>query len=684
MWITKKLPLLFCLALTAASLCVPAPLTARELVKINGLQSISPDQAWKWISSPLELIESGGVTMAKADDLAFFLENAMREQGYKGATVDWEVEGEGPSARVVLTVSEGNSLMVGGISVVGNEALETPAVIELITSTTRKRLDKKPEEAIPYVAKDIQQGKAKVVAFYKLLGFRHVEVGVDAVFAANRANLSVTVAEGVRGEVGEIEFPDPPVPSIIREYTKIRSEFVGKTFTGAVPANLASRIRAAAVDAGYFYAKVAAEEKSLEMIDGRERVNISVEAIWGEPVAIAGLRVSGNEKVNTSFFDRHFGKLLDGPYSPEETNKTVEELLQSGAFETVRTDVVAQEDGSYLLDINVEEGDSRTLGVYGGFTNYEGPVGGFEFRNLNLLGSVRRIDSAIEFSMRGARGEIEYIDPWFLGSGYQMRSGLFAINREEEGYEKFKTGGRYEMSKRFGRQMQDSIALFGEAAYTDVHDAEIDPTYLGDRHYLSHHLGISFTHDRRDDPRKPRKGYIAQTSISAASSAIGSEVEFLKATGRLGYYLPHGQNTLRFGAKTGIISPMVDTEAIPIDLRFFAGGSQSVRSFQERSLGFRDPLSGDPIGGNFYTLINFEYEMPVRQFEGLSFVPFADAGNLIIDDSDAGLTDMRYAVGLGLRYQTPIGPLRLEYGYNPDQRPGEPQGTFHIGFGFSY
>ena len=91
------------------------------------------------------------------------------------------------------------------------------------------------------------------------------------------------------------------------------------------------------------------------------------------------------------------------------------------------------------------------------------------------------------------------------------------------------------MSKRFGRQRQDSIALFGEAAYTDVHDAEIDPTYLGDRRYLSHHLGISFTHDRRDDPRKPRKGYIAQTSISAASSAIGSEVEFLKATGRLGY-----------------------------------------------------------------------------------------------------------------------------------------------------
>lgn len=684
MGISKKNLLLFLLALTAGGAAVSSPLAARELVTITGLRSIAPEEAAKWIRSPLELTESSGASMARADDLAFFLEKAIREQGYKGASVDWKLEGSGANARIILTVSEGNAMMLGDITVLGNVALETPAVIELLTSTTRSRLEKKPDETIPYVAHDIQQGKDKVVSFYKLLGFRHVEVELATAFTANRADLTVTVVEGIRSEVGEIEFPDPPIPAIMREYTKIRSEFVGKTFTGAVPTNIASRIRAAAVDAGYFYAEVTAEESDVGMQDGRERVNLSVDATWGEPVTLSGLRVFGNEKVNASFFDRHFDKLLDGPYSPETTNALVNELLQSGAFETVRTNVVEQDDGSYLLDLEVEEGYSRTLGVYAGFTNYEGALGGFEFRNLNLFGSVRRIDAAIEMSMRGARGEIDYVDPWFLDSDYQMRAGLFAINRSEEGYDKFKTGGRYELSKRFGRQKKDSIALFGEAAYTDVHDADIDPLYLGDRHYLSHHIGLSFTHDRRDDPRKPRKGYIAQTSISAASSALGSEVEFLKATGRLGYYLPVGQNTLRLGAKTGIISPMGDTDAIPIDLRFFAGGAQSVRSFQERSLGFRDPLSGDPIGGNFFTLFNFEYEMPVRMLQGLSVVPFADAGNLIIDDADTGLTDMRYAVGLGLRYQTPIGPLRLEYGYNPDRRPGEPEGTFHIGFGFSY
>ena len=70
--------------------------------------------------------------------------------------------------------------------------------------------------------------------------------------------------------------------------------------------------------------------------------------------------------------------------------------------------------------------------------------------------------------------------------------------------------------------------------------------------------------------------------------------------------------------------------------------------------------------------------------KGLSVVPFADAGNLLFDDANAGLEDLRYAVGLGLRYETPIGPLRAEYGLNPDQRPGEPEGTFHLGFGLGY
>ncbi|MBP6603180.1 MAG: BamA/TamA family outer membrane protein [Verrucomicrobiales bacterium] len=672
------------LAMVAGTSVVASAAPGREFVRIQGLQSVSPDQASSWISSQLKYVESSGVTGAKADDLAYFLENAMREQGFREATVDWKLEGSGENTKIILTASEGNSLMVGAIDITGNDELEDAAVIELLTALTRKRLEKKPEEAIPYVARDIEQGRAKVASFYRLLGFRKVEVDLTPNYRDGKANLSLTVVEGIRSQVGKIAFPVPPTPVVGKTFPKIESEFSGKTFTGAVPGTVAARVKSAAVNAGYFYAKIEAEESGSLVVDGIEHVDLVVNASWGAPVGLSGLNVEGNEKVKDEFFAKHFGGLIDRPYSPTETNKAVEELLQTGAFETVRTDLAEQPDGTYLLDIDVQEGYSRTLGVYGGFTNYEGPVAGFEFRNLNLFGTVRKIDSAIEFSKRGGRGEIEYSDPWFLDTKNQFRGALFALNRSEEGYEKFKTGGRYELSRKFGKEKKDSIALFGEAAYTDVHDADIDPVFLGDRKYFSSQIGISLTHDRRDNPRRPRKGYIAQTSLSTATDLLGSEVEYLKATGRLGYYLPVGDNTLRLGARAGMISPTGDTAAIPIDLRYFSGGPDSVRSFQERSLGLHDPTSGDPVGGNFYTLFNVEYEVPLPLFDGLSIVPFADAGNLLFDDSDASLDDLRYAIGLGLRYETPIGPLRAEYGFNPDQRPGEPQGTFHVGFGFAY
>jgi len=651
------------------------------LVQIEGLRSVDQGQAEEWISPQLEFIESAGANMARADDVAYFLENALRERGYEEATVDWKLEDGADGVKVIiLTVFEGRDFNVGAISVSGNEALESDAVIELLTSATRKRVGADPEATIPYVKADIDAGQKRIEEFYILLGFGDVEVDIQTDTTGSDADIAVVIVEGIAYKVGTITLPDPPDPEIAEGYKKVREDFSGKSYSAAIPANLESRVRELALDAGYYDASAT----STTAPDETGVVNVTVTADWGEIVRVSGVAVKGNEKVKNEFFDRHFGDLIDAPYSPDKTNKQVEELLQTGAFETVRTDIVEQPDGSFLLDVDVEEGYSRTLGVYIGFNNYDGGLGGFEFRNLNLLGSVRKIDAEVEFSKRGARGEVEFSDPWLLGTDTEFTAAIFAVNRSEEGYEKFQTGGRYGLSRKLGKREAIDLSIFGQAAYTDVHDADIAPIYLGDQTYFASTLGLSLTYDRRDNPQAPRSGFIAQASVSAASSAIGSEVEFLRTTGRLGYYIPVGEHTLRLAGRAGTIAPQGDTTSIPIDMRFFNGGAQSVRSFQERSMGFRDPTSGYAIGGEFYSVFNIEYDIPIGALDGLSVVPFADAGNLLLDSSDAGLDDMRYAVGLGLRYKTPIGPLRIEYGYNPDWRPGEPQGTFHVGFGFAY
>ena len=623
--------------------------------------------------------------MARADDVSFFLENALRDRGYKEATVDWRIE-DGPNGpeTIVLTVSEGSSLQIGAITISGNTTVEDEGIKELLTSATTKRIDADSNDDLPYVAEDIKQGRNKIDEFYRLLGFGNVTVDVETQFEGGKANLAVIIDEGRQMKVGEISLPEAPVKEMAAGYEKILEDFSDQNFSAAIPANLQTRLRALAVDAGYYNATISATTGEPRPSEGGDVVDVNLAADWGERIRVGSITVSGNEKVTSEFFERHFDELVGQPYSPDKTNMEVEELLQTGAFETVRTDLVERDDGTVDLNIKVEEGYSRTLGVYAGFATYEGPIGGFEFRNLNLFGSVRKVDAEIELSRRGARGEIEYTDPWVFDTNYEFRGALFAVNRDEEGYEKFQTGGRYELTRRLGQQKKNALSFFGEASYTNVHEADIAPVFLGDTEYFTHSAGFSLSHDRRDSPTAPRKGWIAQTSVSVASSAIASETEFLKATGRIGVYVPVGEHTVRLGARAGAISPIGDQTAIPIDLRFFNGGAQSVRSFQERELGPFDPTSGHPIGGEFFTVFNAEYEIPIPAIDGLSVVPFADAGNLIIDTDNASLDDLRYAIGLGIRYRTPIGPLRLEYGHNPDQRPGEPSGTFHVGFGFAY
>ena len=238
-------------------------------------------------------------------------------------------------------------------------------------------------------------------------------------------------------------------------------------------------------------------------------------------------------------------------------------------------------------------------------------------------------------------------------------------------------------------------------------DATIDPILLGETSYFVSSVGFTQTLDLRTNPLTAPRGFVFDNTVDFATSALGSDVDLLRATGRVSYYLSFApeqpqlvgedlnksglrkwfeRSLLAFGARSGIVYPLdtagvPDALAIPIDERFFIGGSTTVRSFGERDLGPHD-RRGNPIGGEFYTIFNVEYTFPI--YGELLGAVFVDAGNLLPDARSPGLDDMRYAVGAGLRYNLPIGPMRLDYGINPSPRANEDFGAFHFSFGFAF
>jgi outer membrane protein assembly factor BamA len=223
-----------------------------------------------------------------------------------------------------------------------------------------------------------------------------------------------------------------------------------------------------------------------------------------------------------------------------------------------------------------------------------------------------------------------------------------------------------------------TLGAFVEATHSELETTGIEERLLGPQNYFLSAVGVTSTVDFRDDPLNPRHGWLFANS--AEFNVIATEYAFTRFTSRYSYYHAIGRGLLAFGVRTGWIIPAGDASEVPIDLRYFNGGATTVRSFAERELGPRD-RHGVPVGGTWYTVANLEYDFPITG--ALDGAVFADAGNLFNDEAP-NLNDLRFAIGVGLRYRLPIGPLRLDYGINPAPRQFEEQGALHLSFGFAF
>jgi outer membrane translocation and assembly module TamA len=201
----------------------------------------------------------------------------------------------------------------------------------------------------------------------------------------------------------------------------------------------------------------------------------------------------------------------------------------------------------------------------------------------------------------------------------------------------------------------------------DIEEDEIDRQFLP---YSTTSLAGSLLRDRRSNPFNPESGYFFATAVEWAYPLFGAESDFLKFFGRYQHFLPLWSNlmfsfTSRLGMGTGIM---------PIPERFFAGGSNSFRGTRYDQLGPKDPGTGKPVGGKALLLFNFEFSFPLTsRIKELYGVVFYDKGNVFSDVKSLDVTDLEDALGLGLRYRSPLGPVRLEMGWNPRAAQGDPK-----------
>ncbi len=672
-------------------------------IELRGEKAFSDNELRSQLKEQIMTIETYGLSAARGDDAAFFLELFYRKHGYAKVNVHYTIEA---GDRLVLDINEGPLTTMAQINFIGNDHEPTEKLFDYVVGPTRQRYSKL-QKNLPFVAADIAEGVDLVHRLYIAEGFLDSMIDpphYDYVADGTQVNVTIAIHEGRQYFFGQTTFRGQ---TIFGEQALLGQllDILNKPYTDARVADIPRRLQAYFKARGYYDVKVDGSGNAVLAHDGRVPVEISIQP--GPLYQFDGTTVSGLTRLRPSYVTRRFSKLSGKTYSPDVLDERFRELMRSGLFNLLQIKPTPIPGNLLRLDITAEEAKSKEFGLSVGYGSYVGGIFGVQFRDLDLFGYGRPITASLEVSQRSYKGEIAFEDPYLFDTDFRFKYRLSALTYDFDGYSKFELGTRLDLSRQFTKKYQAGVSFAVRHVEITTNDIR-PPELIGRSPYFVNTIGFTHTLDFRDSPFVPTRGFIFDNTFDLATSAIGSDIDFIRSTFRASYYLSFAkappaaadigtefgnrskaswfeQSALAFGGRMGIIHSLSSNAdealAIPIDERFFNGGSTTVRSFGERTLGPHD-RRGNPIGGEFYTVLNAEYTFPI--YGELQGVLFVDAGNLRPTAEQISLDDLRYAIGTGLRYKLPIGPIRLDYGVNPDPHPDEDFGAFHFSFGFAF
>ncbi len=540
----------------------------------------------------------------------------------------------------------------------------------------------------------LENDRQALVTVYRHEGFANVSIASPKITANGKASVTVSfpITEGRRWRVEKVLFRGFPVeaaPVIESGMLTLRE---GRPWD---PSSLESDRRAletALQNRGYPDAIV----RATKTVSEPGAVIVQFDAVPGTYVTISEVIISGlyvtRDSVVRGVLNRT-GLKTGTPYSLKTILTAQRKLYELGIFRMV--DIVpipGQDRGNRRgLVVRCTEGLQRSflMGVGWDTTNKAHITLGWS--DLNLFGGAHALSIQTRFSSREQTYRATLREPnvpWFNVPAYA------SVYRTYEKFTSF-SQTRHGFWLDLGDRRKRPFRLWWRAEYQII-EPNAPPDILSDlerenqkAHIAS--LAPTLEWDTRDDPFLPTKGIYASLSAQYAFPVLNADARFFKARTSFSLYghLPGGTGAL--GIRLGAIFPIADHSGqpenlqVPIGVRFFAGGSASNRAFSTDDLGIPGQTLDarrNPIGGNALVLINMEYRRKVRGI--LSAVLFVDGGNVWASPDRVNWNDMRWGVGIGLRIDTPAGPLRLDYGRKVHRRHGESAGELFLAFGVPF
>ncbi len=680
----KRRATLWILLLTAPMLADSFEFFGNHYFSVEDLQEV--------VSAVLPASTERALRRSDVDDAAYAVERLYRREGFCFAKVSYTFQDIADVRFATLVIQEGPQAYIAEVQIEGVEAFAHETIRATFFTHRRGVFGLgRPlfrQAALEEAAQTIQEN-------YIRAGYRNVVVETPWVsYALERTPdasgmlpvyVGVAVEEGTGFIIKEVAFPANGCGLTEETRKAIQAEFEQQPAVPQCAQDFKNRVLAALANRGYLRPSIEVDERVRP--DGATLLTIS-ESGLGPRFTVGEVRLLGLENTEEDFVRRRL-KIEGGQtFSNEAVDASSRALFETGLFRTVYVEPTAF-GGSDTVDVvfQVKEAARREIRLSLSGGSLDIVRGGVEYFDRNLLGTGLpfTIGARVSFIEAGVESSISY--PHFLDSDWEARLLGSYIQTNDTPNKGILERNETLVELRFSHVILRHFVLGLGARFRRVNNfEEIDDITLFGKDLPDRYNTISMFAaiglDTREPFFFPDTGWVLNLSLELGGSYFGSEVDFFRAEAAVRRYFGLGLDdlTLALRGDIALAIPTDNEPSLPIPERLFSGGHDSVRSFKDGELGFREG-DGDPVGGEVRNTVGAE--LRYRLLGNLYLAGFAEAGNVAFDTSEA-FEDFRLSLGVGVRYGLPIGPLRFDVGFNPAPRGREGLYRVHFNIGQAF
>jgi len=665
-------------------------------VTFEGNSDIESDDLKKQINiKPYTVLNVSDVKKAKAallkhyEEKGFYLASIKDE--LRDAPPDPDAESKEKYLELVFKVSENSKIKVAKITLLGNKNL-LDEEIKTIMESKEKGVFSWISDSGNYRESIVDIDRERIAYYYTMKGYPHIQVTGPITYVTPDKKwiyLTYSIEEGEKYTFGDVTFKTDDLlfsDEELREELLIEKDAV---YNSMKVRDEITRIQDLYGDKGYAFTNVIPVPTYDE---DKKTVAFTLEVEKGRLVYFGKFKISGNNKTRDKVIRREL-RINEGElYNHSRKELSREKVLALGYFDEVNFNQYTPKgsDRSDVVNIDVQVKEKNSTGQFmlsAGYSTYEGFVTMAQVQENNFMGRGQVVTLRASLSKVSQMYYLSFFDPYILDTNWGWGLDLYRESRDANGFSTVRTG----VDTRFSYPLTDFMKVYFTykvesskttwlSTLSNIFNPKVENGYTSS-------LAFTLEHDKRNDRLNPTKGWY--NALSSEVAGLGGDKYYVKSILDNRVYRPLFLGTtfkarLLFGNVSGYAN-----KTLPYSERFLMGGIDNLRGYDYLSLGpkvYDTTGKQYAVGGKNELLFSSEWEFPIITDVGIKGVLFFDAGNSFDSLSSSFRTDvpLRANWGIGFRWNSPMGPLRFEWGVPISRRPNESNSVFQFMIGPSF